>query len=95
MYLTGTFINSGLYILSPIFKGQKKIFNEVFSENSASMYGWCSIAVCNQEQVMMVLVYGMFCSKIFSFDCHLNFQKIVPCKNEVTLLPNEGFVRLN
>ena len=50
-------ITRGLYIFYPIFEGHKRFFKEVFSENSAFMYGKYSRAVCNQERVMMAHVW--------------------------------------
>ena len=38
-YRTGAIITRGLYIFYPLFEGQKRFFKEVFSENSAFMYG--------------------------------------------------------
>ena len=38
-YRTRAIITRGLYILNQHFEGQKNFFKEVFSENSASMYG--------------------------------------------------------
>ena len=38
-YRTRAIITRGLYILNPLFEGQKCFFKEVFSENSAFMYG--------------------------------------------------------
>ena len=49
-------ITCSLYNLNPLFEGQKHFFKEVFSENSAFIYGWYSRVVCNQEQVMIVQV---------------------------------------
>ena len=39
MYRTRAIITRGLYILNPLFEGQKRFFKEVFPENSAFMYG--------------------------------------------------------
>ena len=38
-YRTRAIITRGLYTFYPLFKGQKRFFKEVFSENSAFMYG--------------------------------------------------------
>ena len=38
-YRTRAIITRGLYIFYPLFEGQKRFFKEVFSENSAFMYG--------------------------------------------------------
>ena len=38
-YRTRVIITRGFYILTPLFEGQKHFFDEVFSENSAYMYG--------------------------------------------------------
>ena len=38
-YRTRAIITRGLYIFNPLFEDQKRIFKEVFSENSALMYG--------------------------------------------------------
>ena len=38
-YRMRTIITRGLYIFYPLFEGQKRFFKEVFSENSAFMYG--------------------------------------------------------
>jgi hypothetical protein len=38
-YRTRAIITRGLYIFNPLFEGQKRFFKEVFSENSALMYG--------------------------------------------------------
>ena len=39
VYRTRAIITRGLYIFYPLFEGQKRFFKEVFSENSAFMYG--------------------------------------------------------
>ena len=46
----------GLYILNPLYEGQKHLFKETFLENSAFMYGQYSRAVYNHERVMMARV---------------------------------------
>ena len=56
IYRTRAIITCGLYIFNPLFEGQKRFFKEVFSENSALMYGYYSRAVCIQERVMMARV---------------------------------------
>ena len=38
-YCTQAIITHGFYILNPLFEGQKRFFKEVFSDNSAAMYG--------------------------------------------------------
>ena len=38
-YCTQAIITHGFYILNPLFEGQKRFFKEVFSDNSATMYG--------------------------------------------------------
>jgi hypothetical protein len=38
-YRTRAIITRGLYTFYPLFKGQKRFFKEVFSENSAFMFG--------------------------------------------------------
>ena len=38
-YCTRAIITRGLYTFYPLFEGQKRFFKEVFSENSAFMYG--------------------------------------------------------
>ena len=38
-YRTCAIITRSLYIFYPLFEGQKRFFMEVFSENSAFMYG--------------------------------------------------------
>ena len=53
IYCTRAIITRGLYILNPFLEGEKQFFKEVFSENSAFMYGLYSKAVCNQELVIM------------------------------------------
>ena len=55
-YPTRAIITRGLYIFYRLFEGQKRFFQEIFSENSAFMYGKYSRAVCNQERVMMARV---------------------------------------
>ena len=39
MYRTRGIMTRGLYILYPLFEGQKRFLKEVFSENSAFMHG--------------------------------------------------------
>ena len=39
MYCKRAIITRGLYILNTLFEGQKRFFKEVFSQNSALMYG--------------------------------------------------------
>ena len=39
IYCTHAIITRGLYILNPFLEGEKQFFKEVFSENSAFMYG--------------------------------------------------------
>ena len=53
-YRMRAIIIRGLYILNPLFGGQKRFFKEVFSQKKfALMYGQYSNAVSNQERVMM------------------------------------------
>ena len=56
-YRTCVIISRGLYIFYPISKDHFFVFKEVFSENSALMYGLYSRAACNQERLMMARVF--------------------------------------
>ena len=62
-YRMRAIITRGLYILNPLFEDQKRFFKEVFQENSIFMYGQYSIAVSNQERVMMARVRCMITDK--------------------------------
>ena len=59
-YRTRAIITRGSHNLNPLFKGQKRFFKEVFSENSVSAYCYYSTAVCNQERVKMADVWLIF-----------------------------------
>ena len=56
IYLTRPIVTRILYILNPLFEGQKRFFKEAFSEKSPFMYGQYSGALSNQEWVMMARV---------------------------------------
>ena len=49
-------ISHGLYIFYPISKDHFFVFKEVFSENSALMYGLYSRASSNQERLIVARV---------------------------------------
>ena len=59
MYRTRAIISRGLYIFYPIFKDHFFVLKEVFSENSALMYGLYSRASSNQERLIVVRVWYM------------------------------------
>ena len=62
-YRTCANLSRGLFISNLLFEGQKRFFNEVFSQNSALMYGKYSKTVSNQERVLMARVrYMILCS---------------------------------
>ena len=52
-YRTRAIISRGLYIFYPIFKDHFFVLKEVFSENSALMYGLYSRASSNQERLIV------------------------------------------
>ena len=56
MYRTRAIISRGLYIFYPILKDHFFVLKEVFSENSAFMYGLYSRASSNRERPMMARV---------------------------------------
>ena len=59
LYRTRAIISRGLYVFYPISKDHFFVFKEVFSENSAPMYGLYSRAASNQERLMMARVRYM------------------------------------
>ena len=49
-------ITRSLYMLNPLFEGQKRLFKVIFSQNSAPMHGSNLRAVSKQDQVLMACV---------------------------------------
>ena len=66
-YHTRAIITHSLYILNPLFEGQKRFFKEFFSENFAFMYDQYSRAVYNQERVIMARIQYFYFLSYFLF----------------------------
>ena len=72
-YHTRAIITRGLHILNPLFEGQKRFFNEVFSENSAFMYGQYSTQLKSGLRWRAIIQYLLF----YNFNLWLNKNNVL------------------